>query len=182
MTTAEFLAHLERHRGDRLAFSAGARRVPPGYHVTEVKATTIHAADCGGSSTAWNETTVQLWSPSVTGEGDLMAVDKFLGIYGRVSTMVPIDSDARVRVEYGPIGEPAVSYVVSDVIAASDGVLDVRLAAPAVACKGIDRSVGDVPLVDASAPTDGLARSRQPEIAAGCCGPVAAGGARTCCG
>jgi hypothetical protein len=158
MTTAEFLEHLERHRDRHLAFSAGDTSVAPGYHVTEIKATTIHAVDCGGRSTRWNETTLQLWSPAAaTGDDSmrdaLMGVAKFLQIYDRVGAMVPIDALARVRVEYGAPGEPAISYVVTDVAARADGALDVRLAAPAVACKARDRSVGDVPVVDAAAPT-----------------------------
>jgi hypothetical protein len=181
MTTAEFLARLGRHRERRLAFGIGAGHVPPGYHVTEIKATTIRAVDCGGRSTHWNETTVQLWSPSVTPGDALLGVGKFLDIYERVYSLVPIDDHARVRIEYGPPGEPAVAYVVTDVVARDDGVLDVRLAAPSVACKARDRSVGDVPLVDAAAPT--LERSLAVVDAAGggCCGPSDESRRGACC-
>jgi hypothetical protein len=181
MTTAEFIGHLERHRDQRLGFGIGAARVPAGYHVTEIKATTIRAVDCGGRSTAWHETTLQLWSPDVAPEGALMRVGKFLEIYGRVGSMVPIDDQARVRVEYGAPGEPAVAYVVTEVREGDDGVLEVRLAAPAVACKARDRSVGDVPLVDAAAPT--LERSLVVVDArgAGCCGPSDDAGTSACC-
>jgi hypothetical protein len=106
MTTAEFLARLERHREGRLAFSAGDAHVAPGYHVTEIKATTIHAVDCGGRSTHWNETTFQLWSPEAASGAEYMGVQKFLAIYDRVGRLVPIDEHARVRVEYGAPGEP----------------------------------------------------------------------------
>jgi hypothetical protein len=158
MTTAEFLARLEQHRDHRLAFGAGGSSVAPGYHVTEIKAATIHAVDCGGRSTAWNETTLQLSSPEGSDGAELMGVAKFLSIYDRVGTMAPIDAQARLRVEYGPPGEVAVSYVVTDVVPRDDGVLDVRLAAPAVACKGRDRTIGDIPLVDAAAPSQGRTR------------------------
>jgi hypothetical protein len=121
MTTAEFLARLEQHRDHRLAFGAGGSSVAPGYHVTEIKAATIHAVDCGGRSTAWNETTLQLSSPEGSDGAELMGVAKFLSIYDRVGTMAPIDAQARLRVEYGPPGEVAVSYVVTDVVRETTG-------------------------------------------------------------
>jgi hypothetical protein len=188
MTTTEFLAHLEHQRGHRLAFTAGDAGVAPGYHVTEIKATTVHAVDCGGRSTQWGETTLQLWSPGAVHGGDFMGVQKFLDIYDRVGRMIPIDDHARVRVEYGEPGEPAISYVVTDVVPRSDGVLDVRLAAPAVACKARDRSVGDVPLVDAAAPALARTEAALGTAAAACCGPSAevrlegAPRASACCG
>ncbi|TVR96221.1 MAG: hypothetical protein EA416_01295 [Trueperaceae bacterium] len=171
MTTAEFLAHLERHRDHRLAFNAGDVGVAAGYHVTEVKATTIHAVDCGGRSTHWNETTIQLWSPGTAPGDELMGVRKFLDIYDRVGRMVPIDDAARVRVEYGAPGEPAIAYVVTDVVTREGGVLDVHLAAPAVACKARDRSVGDVPLIDAAAPTLERTGAVLDVVDARCCAP-----------
>ncbi len=188
MTTAEFLAHLERHRDRRLAFGAGDAGVAPGYHVTEIKVTTVHAVDCGGRSTQWNETTVQLWSPGAAHRGELMAVPKFLDIYDRVGRLVPIDDHARVRVEYGAPGEPAIAYVVTDVVTREGDVLDVRLAAPAVACKARDRSVGDVPLVDATAPALERSGAVLAVVDEGCCGQSGAvhvaSGSRVsaCCG
>ncbi|CAN5745154.1 hypothetical protein BH23DEI1_BH23DEI1_12830 [soil metagenome] len=181
MTTEEFLAQLERHRDHRLAFRAGAATVSPGYHVTEIKAVTIDAVDCGGRSTSWKETTFQLWSPSAEPAGELMSVTKFLGIYHRVGSMVPIERDARVRAEYGPPGEIAVSYVVTDVVAQDDGVLEVRLAAPAVACKGHDRTFGDIPLVDASAPPIGRLAEDVGQVEVGCCSPAAPVARAACC-
>ncbi len=171
MTTAEFLAHLERHRDHRLAFNGGDVGVAAGYHVTEVKATTIHAVDCGGRSTHWNETTIQLWSPAAAPGDERMGVTKFLDIYERVGRMVPIDDHARVRIEYGAPGEAAIAYVITDVVTREGGVLDVRLAAPAVACKARDRSVGDVPLIDAAAPTLERTGAVLDVVDASCCAP-----------
>jgi len=187
MTTAEFLTFLEHHRDHRLAFGTGTAGVAPGFHVTEIKATTVHAVDCGGRSTHWNETTLQLWAPDGAPGGVSMSVRKFLDIYRRVGRMVPIDDRAAVRVEYGAPGEPAIAYVVTDVVTREGGVLDVRLAAPVVACKARDRSVGDVPLLEAAAPTLGCSDTPPDVVAMGCCGPsVDARGAAgrptsTCC-
>jgi hypothetical protein len=170
MTTAEFLAYLERHRDHRLAFGGGDVDVAPGFHVTEVKATTIHAVDCGGRSTHWNETMLQLWSAGAAPGDEMMGVQKFLDIYDRVGRMIPIDDHARVRVEYGAPGEPAIAYVVTDVVTREGGVLDVRLAAPAVACKARDRSVGDVPHLDTT-PTLERSGAALDVVDAGCCAP-----------
>jgi hypothetical protein len=181
MTTAEFLAQLERHRDHRLAYRAGPVDVAPGYHVTEIKAASIHAVDCGGRSTRWNETTLQLWSPNSDPTGDLMSAEKFLSIYRRVAGMVPIDAGAVVRAEYGPPGEVAVSYLVTDVVPRGEGVLEVVLAAPAVACKGRDRSIGDVPLVDAGQPMLGREDWQREAASGGCCAPGAGTVASACC-
>ena len=177
MTTREFLDQLERHPDEPLAFTTERARIASGYHVTEIKAATIRAVDCGGEATRWSETILQVQPSARPGDGRPMSVGKLLGIYRRVADAIPVDADSRVRVEYGEIGQSAVSYLVGAVERGPEGV-DVRLAPPAVACKGADRSVGDIPVAGA-APS---AAGRRGE-GGGCCSPAASGTpAGTCCG
>ena len=44
-----------------------------------------------------------------------MNIAKFLAIYRRVAVHLPLDDEAEVRVEYGNVGRPAISYLVSRV-------------------------------------------------------------------
>jgi len=164
MNTETFLSSLEPSADKALIFDYGEGRVQPGYHVTEIKATTVQAMDCGGQGDTWAETVLQVWSPE-NAEGEVpMRVDKFLDIYHRVASSIPIVGTAEVRVEYGAVGAPAISYLVSSVETAGEQVV-VRLEAPAVACKAADRSVGAIPVLDG---TSGA-----------CCTPSAKSGA--CC-
>jgi hypothetical protein len=180
MSTHEFLAHLAQHAEQPLAFSSDRTQVPPGYHVTEIKAVSVNAMDCGGQASSWNETVLQLWPPAGPSDATPMSVGKFLAIYRRVTASLPLDDDALVRVEYGAVGESAISYLVTAVTVSADGV-DVHLAAPAVACKGADRSVGDVPVLERIGPGAPLAAATSRATFqgdGGCCGP-ASGGSRT---
>lgn len=155
MTVAEFLSRLETHPDLPLVFDTGDGRIAPGYHVTEIKSLQVRAMDCGGDASAWNETIVQLWSPDRP-EGAHLPIEKFLAIYRRVAEATEIDASSYLRVEYGPAGDPAVAYLATDVVR-EDAAVVVRLTAPAVACKGRDRSVGDLPSVATLEPVAAVA-------------------------
>lgn len=167
MTTREFLDHLEAHAEAHadltLRFHTDETTVAPGYHVTEFKAVTVNAMDCGGQASQWRETVLQVLPPARANDDRPMSVGKFLSIYGRVAAAVPIDPEAVVRVEYGDLGRPAIAYLVSSVDAGA-GTVDVHLAPPVVACKGADRSVGDVPMLRAFDGLEGL-----PTVGRACC-------------
>lgn len=158
MTTREFLDALAPHAAAPLRFATDGGVVAPGYHVTEFKATRVDAVDCGGATTSWTETVLQV-VPPVRPEASHLSVGKFLSIYTRAAATVAFDDDALLRVETAPPGAVAVAYPVQSVDVDGDGVT-VSLVAPAVACKGADRSVGDVPVLGA----------RSEAAAARCCG------------
>ncbi len=141
MDTKDFLAALEPYPTRALIFDLGEQRVRPGYHVTEVKAVNVQGMDCGGQGDAWSETVIQLWAPDNAKE-PFMRVGKFLSIYSRVAERIPVAEDAGVRLEYGDIGAPAISYHVQN-IQLKDKEVVVRLAPPAVTCKARERSYSD---------------------------------------
>lgn len=138
--------------------------VGPGYHVTEVKAVTIEAMDCGGQADAWRETVIQLKDGSAreAGEG-FMTTRKFLGIYDRVAKSVPVRGEAEVRFEYGNSTLPAMQYHVTHVEPQGGRVI-VHLRTPGVQCKASDacgRPATTAEPVEASAccaPTSGSGR------------------------
>lgn len=139
--------------------------IGPGYHVTEVKAVTIEAMDCGGRADAWRETVIQLKDGNAreAGEG-FMTTHKFLGIYDRVAKSVPVRGEAEVRFEYGNSVTPAMQYYVTHVNSQAERVI-VHLRTPGVQCKAAD-SCGQP------------ATAAQEEVSA-CCAPTSGSG---CCG
>lgn len=167
MNTQAFLSSLRQASDKPLVFDYGEGRVNPSYHVTEIKAATVQTVDCGGQTNAWSETVLQLWSPGDAADEGYMSVGKFLGIYERVASSIPIVSSAELRVEYGDVGAPAISYLVREVETLKDAVM-VRLRPPVVACKGANRSVGDIPTLSTRTKTSAQA----------CCTPASRG---ACC-
>ncbi len=145
MNTRDFLDTLAPHEEHTLTFDLGHGRIHPGYHVTEIKAVSVQGMDCGGQGDAWSETVVQLWTPGGSTEENTkgnMHVSKFLSIYHRVASQIPVAGEAEVRLEYGDNGEPAISYFVSEVQVEGREVV-VRLEPPFVVCKELERCGGD---------------------------------------
>ncbi|WP_026299140.1 DUF6428 family protein [Deinococcus aquatilis] len=116
----------------------GERLVPAGYHVTEVKAVTIEAMDCGGKANTWRETVIQLMDGSEEeARAGSMTNRKFLAIYDRVVRHIPVRDEAEVRFEYGNSLTPAMQYHVSHVEAQAERMI-VHLRTPGVQCKAGD--------------------------------------------
>ena len=172
MTTRDFLDQISPHEQRPLRWRADDTLVPGGYHLTEIKATQVHAMDCGGSAGRWDETVLQILPPAVDADEASMTVAKFLAIFTRVATAVPLADGAHVRIEYGRIGQPAVGYLIDGIEVDAQGV-EVRLAPPTVACKGADPTVEDVPVL----------RERPAEAAGSvaCCGTPVAVAEGACC-
>lgn len=141
----------------------GELLVGPGYHVTEVKAVTIEAMDCGGRADAWRETVIQLkdGTPQEAQAG-FLTTRKFLAIYDRVAKHVPVRGEAEVRFEYGNSTVPAMQYHVTHIEPQAGRVI-VHLRTPGVQCKASD-ACG----TPATAANEGCA----PE--SGCCSPAPA--------
>lgn len=169
MTTGDLLSTLRSYPDAALAFEGGGAQVPRDVHVTEIKAHRVRAMDCGGGRAEWGETVVQLWSPGRP-DASAMQARKFLSIVERVAAAVPLDDSATVRVEYGHPSQPAVNYLIRG-LEATEGMVRVRLAAPAVACKANEPDVPDLPMV--------MPTSEGPVAgSSSCCGPSSS----SCCG
>jgi len=175
MTTREFLDSLVTLGSHPLRWYPDTEPVPAGYHVTEIKSVSVRSMDCGGTAAQWRETVLQVLPPSGASAAAPMSVAKFLSIFDRVASTVPIADDAHVRVEYGEIGAPAIAYLVESVDVEEDGVA-VRLRPPAVACKGSGVSLGDVPVLlepvnlAPHSGTDGCCGAKStPTVASACC-------------
>src|SRR5437764_537582 len=132
--TNEFLSKLRRAPDNQLVFVDGnGHAVHAGYHLTELKAASLETVDCGGQANQWQETIVQLWVPANAGN-DYMSAGKFLKIFDKVGGMIPLNSDATIRVEYG---DENLFRSTCDVrsITHAEGVTRVLLQAPETTCK-----------------------------------------------
>ncbi|MEX0272882.1 MAG: DUF6428 family protein [Flavobacteriaceae bacterium] len=103
MTTKDFLGLLEENTDKSLLFEyAPGQRVPPSYHITEVKNIHVDAVDCGARTDSWKETVVQLWeSPKEKDKTEFMSVFKALGILKKVDRMKPMERESEIKFEYG---------------------------------------------------------------------------------
>jgi hypothetical protein len=137
ITIGRMLAALDAHRDKPLVFFFDGHPVRAGYHVTEVKAGTFSALDCGANPEAWTEIFVQLWD---VGEGGPkhMAAGKFAAIIRKVAEHVALEDSARLTFEVSDGERPIQLYR-----AGEPGVMGkemhVVLAPRAASCKPRDR-------------------------------------------
>jgi Family of unknown function (DUF6428) len=138
-STAELIGLLRTAPQTPLEFYLnGELMVQPGYHVTEVKAVSIESMDCGGKAASWRETVIQLMDGSAEElQRGHMSNRKFLAIYDRVSSRIPVHGEAEVRFEYGNASVPAMQYHVSHAEHQAQRLI-VHLLAPGVQCKAGD--------------------------------------------
>ncbi len=140
MKTNEFISALRTAPDHRLIFVDHNRHaVHAGYHLTELKAARFHTVDCGGHVNQWEETIVQLWVPPVP-DNDYLTVAKFLKIFDKVRSLVPISLGAEIRVEYGDENFfPSTYHVLS--VTHESGKMRVLLEPPSATCKARDRRI-----------------------------------------
>ena len=148
MKTNEFISALRAASENQLIFvDDNGGSVPPGYHLTELKAASFDTVDCGGQRNAWRETIVQLWVPADADSG-YMSAGKFLEIFDKVCGMIPPDLEAQIRIEYGDENFFPSTYHVR-LISRDRGAIRVLLQPPTTTCKARDRRVVASSLRDA---------------------------------
>jgi len=138
MKTGKFISELRRVPSNQLIFvDLHGHIVHRGYHLTELKAASLQAVDCGGQTNQWQETIVQIWVPSDP-DRDYMSVAKFLKIFDKVGGMIPLNLDTEIRIEYGDENFFPSTYHVQS-ITREQGVTRVSLMPPVTTCKARDR-------------------------------------------
>lgn len=129
------LATLAPHEEKVLVIDYGdGREVQAGYHITEVKAGSFVALDCGNSPDAWQETILQVEDIPATEGKTFMRVGKFRSILAAVDRRVRLSADARLTLE---VSRPDEAMRVYDVAAVDieDGRAVIRLGERAAICK-----------------------------------------------
>ena len=120
-----------------LVFLYEGQPVKAGYHITEVKAGTFSALDCGANPEAWSEIFIQLWDV----DGDArqhMAAGKFAAIIRKVSDHVRLEPSAKLTFEVSDGVRPMALYCAS-IPRLTDGSFRVDLTARPSSCKPRDR-------------------------------------------
>jgi Family of unknown function (DUF6428) len=139
MTTHDFISRLREAPAKQLVFTnSDGTMIHGGYHLTELKAASFDTVDCGAQKNRWNETIVQLWVPEDEENGEFMTAAKFLSIYDKVARLIPLDSTAEIRFEYGDENFPPSNYHV-EMITGNEAELRVQLRLPQATCKARDR-------------------------------------------
>ena len=139
MTTHDFISRLREAPAKQLVFTnSDGTTIHGGYHLTELKAASFDTVDCGAQKNRWNETIVQLWVPEGEENGEVMTAAKFLSIYDKVARLIPLDSTAEIRFEYGDDNFPPSNYHV-EMMSENEAELRVQLRLPQTTCKARDR-------------------------------------------
>ncbi|SRR6266404_9467900 len=139
MKTKDFIAALRQSPDKQLLFAnTDGQVVHRGYHLTEIKTVAYNTVDCGGQKNQWNETILQLWVPE-NADDDYMPAGKFVRIYDKVRSLVSVDEDADVRIEYGDDNFFPTAYYVGDVHKNTDTIRFI-LEPPSTTCKARDRA------------------------------------------
>src|SRR2546425_1062624 len=96
MKTNEFIAELRAEPNDQLIFAdLEGHAVHRGYHLTELKAATFDTVDCGGQTSQWQETIVQLWVPT-NADDDYKRSAKFLKIFHQGPRKITVNSECGI--------------------------------------------------------------------------------------
>jgi uncharacterized protein DUF6428 len=136
--TNEFISALRAAPANQLVFlNLDGHAVPASYHLTELKSASYDTVDCGGQVNRWHETIAQLWVPHDPAD-DRMTAAKFLKIFDKVQSMIPLNFDAEIRIEYGDENFFPSTYHVRSV-SRSENATHVLLEPPATSCKARDR-------------------------------------------
>lgn len=133
-----------------------------GYHITEVKAGTFVALDCGGNPDRWEETILQI-EDLAQGDMPQMTAGKFSRIVNKVLSSAKPDLAARLTVEIGPPNTAMRIFDAVDVLNETNRTV-LRLAPRPAICKPRHREELGLSLAAQSA----------------CCGGPSGG--KACCG
>ncbi len=133
-TLDALLDALAPHAGKALVIEYGGRRIRPGYHVTEVKAGSFVALDCGGNPDHWQETILQVEDLPTQDGRSFMAAAKFRSILDTVAARIDLAAGARLTFEVGPPGAPMQVFDL-EALDGDAGHVVLRLAARPAICK-----------------------------------------------
>lgn len=161
VTLGELLAALDTHPDWPLVFHYDGRPVRAGYHVTEVKAGSFAALDCGANPESWTEIFVQFWDVDEEARSH-MAAGKFARIVRKVSEHVGLNADAKLTFEVSD-GVAPMQLHRAAAPRLADGAVRVELTARPASCK----------------PRDRWLKEQEEARLTGCCGTASA---QPCCG
>jgi len=139
LTWGEFKTQLQANPELHLQFQYEAGKfVDTSFHITEIKLAPIVSVDCGGVMNKWTEVIMQLWEPGEKQSERSMKVDKALSIIAVVEKMLPLDTAATVKIEFGN-SQFDTRQMFPSMITAENDTLTVNLTPDFVQCKAQTR-------------------------------------------
>lgn len=151
------MAALQSHDDKALVIEYSGRPVGAGYHVTEVKAGSFVALDCGGNPDAWQEIILQVEDLPADAGRPHMKAGKFRAILAHVDRELRLDRGARLTFEIGPPDLPMQVYDVAGVEVGEEAAT-IRLAPRPAICKPRHRLAQATPCCLASAASKGCCK------------------------
>lgn len=140
LTLGGLLGMLAGQAGSRLTFRYDGKSTRRGYHVTEVKAGTFAALDCGANPEAWTEIFIQLWD--VDDAPQQMTAGKFAAIIRKVADHIDLAGSAKLTFEVSD-GILPMQLHRAALPKAVDGEIIVELSPRPASCKPRDRWLTD---------------------------------------
>lgn len=170
MNWQTFKQTLERHPEQLLQFQyADGKFVDASFHITEIKQAPITSVDCGGVMNQWTEIIVQLYEPTAEPQDRSMKVEKALSIINLVEKLLPLDSLATVKIEFGNSTFDTRQMLPNQITTQGENlVIDLR--ADTVQCKALDRGASCGPTeVQPKIQLQNLAANTTCTPGGGCC-------------
>jgi hypothetical protein len=136
MNTKEFLSYLESNQDKELVFEyTNDKFVGKNYHITELKDVRFKTVDCGAKIHEWSENHLQLWeSPEDLKSINYMEVSKVIDIINKVNTIMPLNWESELKIEFGSTSFPTSIMQISE-IAISEKYLQIKLISEMPDCK-----------------------------------------------
>ncbi len=140
MQLSKFISILETHPNKALSYDYDNEfKVLPFSHMTEIKNVSIESIDCGGSKNNWHETVVQLWSGVANDDGHRVDSTKLLSIIEKVMTLMPLELDSELLIEYGDVEHVVAQYNVT-LKQVTDSTILFNLNGVLSQCKGLSNA------------------------------------------
>ncbi len=141
-TLETMLAVLAERPENELVFVYDGREISADYHVTELKAVTIDAIDCGRNRDRTMETVVQLLDGPAQAAGSYLDTGKFAGIAETSMAAIPALKTGKLYFEFAP-ENAALNKLEAGSVAYADGRTIITLVAISAACKPAQHWLND---------------------------------------
>ncbi|OED38144.1 hypothetical protein AB833_20920 [Chromatiales bacterium (ex Bugula neritina AB1)] len=149
-----------------VVFVSGEARVSPGYHVSEIKFTTVQSLDCGSGSDQWDEIVVQLLDGNPKSSAGYMNAGKMQMIIEKSLQSYPVESTTVTYFEFA-IGNNGLQKMAVNSIFVDNQQLKVELKGLQAQCKPFQRMLRNAKI-----------NSTKSENTSECCGSSADEGSK----
>jgi len=157
-------------------FTQNGNTISPGYHVTEVKVSTVNSLDCGQGTDQWRELVIQLLDGNPMSSQAYMPSTKLLGILNQALSKTTSDENTQLYFEFAPANAALLKSSIA-AIELVDSTITIALDATTAACKPFQRALANGTM---SRSGNGCCGSA-PTSSQSCCDSSGDNAAESCC-